>query len=302
MNITEISIKRPSLVVVIFAILGFLGVICYMQLNYELLPKYSEPVLVVSTVYPGASPSEVENSVTKKIEDAVSSLEETDNIQSTSYEGISVSVIIFKSNADMDKALRDAQRKVANIQYLLPKDSRPPIVTNFSIDDIPIMRLGITAKMGTTELYDLVKYKIQPMFSTIEGVAQVDLIGGEEREIRINVDRDKLNAFGLSILQVTLAIQSSNMEFPTGKIKDSASSISSAWPANSTPWTTCPTLSSGQDPAAVPSNSPTSLRSTTPRRRSQASTASTASIRWVFRFISSLTETKWRSANWSGRR
>jgi HAE1 family hydrophobic/amphiphilic exporter-1 len=222
MNITELSIKRPSLVVVIFAILGFLGVISFMQLNYELLPKYSEPVLVVSTVYPGASPSEVENSVTKKIEDAISSLEETDNIQSTSYEGISVTVIIFKSNANMDKALRDAQRKVSNIQYLLPKDARPPVVTNFSMDDIPIIRLGITARMGTTGLYDLVKYKIQPMLSTIEGVSQVDILGGEEREIRINVDRDRLNAFGISILQVTQAIQSSNMEFPTGKIKDAS--------------------------------------------------------------------------------
>lgn len=220
MNITELSIKRPTLVVVIFSVLTFLGIVSFMQLNYELLPKYSEPVLVIVTVYPGASPSEVENSVTKKIEDAVSSLEETDNIQSTSYEGLSVSVVIFKTNADMDKALRDAQRKVSNIQHELPKDSRPPIIANFSMDDIPIMRIGITANMSPTELYDLVKYKIQPMMSTIEGVSQIDILGGEEREIRINIDRDKLNAYGLSILQVTQAIQSSNMEFPTGKIKD----------------------------------------------------------------------------------
>src|SRR5512138_328393 len=145
MNITEISIKRPSLVVVIFAILGFLGVICYLQLNYELLPKYSEPVLVVSAVYPGASPNEVENTVTRKLEDAVSSLEEIDNIQSTSYEGGSVVVIIFKSSANMDRALENATRKINNIRYLLPRDVLPPVVTNFSIDDLPIMRLGITA-------------------------------------------------------------------------------------------------------------------------------------------------------------
>lgn len=220
MNITELSIKRPTLIVVIFAVLTFLGVVSFMQLNYELLPKYANPVLVIATVYPGASPSEVENSITKKIEDAVSSLEQVDNIQSTSYEGMSVAVIIFKSDADMDKALRDAQRKVANIEYMLPKDSRPPIISNFSMDDIPIMRIGITADMSPTELYDLVKYKIQPMMSTIEGVSQIDILGGEEREVRINVDRDRLNAYGLSILQVTQAVQSSNMEFPTGKIKD----------------------------------------------------------------------------------
>ncbi len=220
MSITEISIKRPSLIVVIFAVLTFLGVVSYFSLNYELLPKYSQPVLVAVTPYPGASPSEVESSVTKKVEDAISSLEDIDNIQSTSAEGISVVVIIFKTSADMDKALDNATRKVANIEYLLPKDSRKPIINNFSMDDIPIMRLGITANMPPTELYDLVKNKIKPMISTINGIAQVDLVGGEEREIRINIDNAKLKSHGLSILQVTNAIHSANMEFPTGKIKD----------------------------------------------------------------------------------
>ena len=225
MNITELSIKRPSLVVVIFAVLTFLGVVSYFSLNYELLPKYSQPVLVIVTNYPGASPSEVENSVTKKIEDAISSLEEIDNIQSTSYEGASVVVIIFKSSADMDRALENATRKVNNILYLLPKDVRPPFINNFSMDDIPIMRLGITANVPSTEVYDLVKTRIKPMLSTIAGVSQVDLVGGEEREVRINVDNDKLKAHNLSILQVTQAIQAANMEFPTGKIKNQSQEV-----------------------------------------------------------------------------
>jgi hydrophobe/amphiphile efflux-1 (HAE1) family protein len=220
MNITELSIKRPSLVIVIFIVLTFLGVISYQQLNYELLPKYSQPVLVVVTVYPGASPGEVENSVTKNIEDALSSLEQIDNIQSTSYEGISVSVIIFKSDADMRKALQDCEMKVNNIRQALPKDARPPIINNFSMSDFPIIRLGITANIPATELYDLVKQKIKPMLSTLQGVSQIELVGGEEREIRINVDEEKLDAYGLSILQVTNAVQSSNIDFPTGKIKD----------------------------------------------------------------------------------
>lgn len=225
MSITELAIKRPTLIVVIFAVLTFLGVVSYYSLNYELFPKYSQPVLVIVTPYPGASPSEVENSVTKKIEDAVSSLEDIDNIQSTSSEGNSVVVIIFKTSADMDKALENATRKVANIEYLLPKDVRKPIISNFSMDDIPIMRLGITANMPATELYDLVKNKIKPMVSTVNGISQVDILGGEEREIRINVDSEKLKAHRLSILQVTQAIQSANMEFPTGKIKDKSQEV-----------------------------------------------------------------------------
>jgi HAE1 family hydrophobic/amphiphilic exporter-1 len=220
MNLAEISIKRPSLIVVIFAVLTFMGIVSYFSLNYELLPKYSQPVLVLVTSYPGASPSEVENSVTKKIEDAISSLEDIDNIQSTSYEGASVVVIIFKSSADMDRAIENATRKVNNIQYTLPKDVLPPVISNFSMDDIPIMRMGITADIPATELYDLVKNKIKPMISTINGVSQIDMIGGEEREIRINVDNAKLKSHNLSILQVTQAIQLANMEFPTGKIKN----------------------------------------------------------------------------------
>jgi len=220
MNITELSIKRPTLVVVVFTVLTFLGIVSYFSLNYELFPKYAQPVLVIVTPYPGASPGEVENSVTRKIEDAISSLEDIDNIQSTSAEGNSVVVVIFKSSADMDKATEDATRKVGNIEYLLPKDALAPIVSNFSMDDIPIMRIGITANIPSTELYDLVKNKIKPMVSTINGISQVDLVGGEEREIRINVDNEKLRARNISILQVTQAIQSANMEFPTGKIKD----------------------------------------------------------------------------------
>ncbi len=152
MTLTELSIKRPTLIVVIFAVLTFLGVISYFSLNYELLPKYSEPVLVIVTPYPGASPSEVENSVTKKIEDAISSLEDIDNIQSTSAEGNSVVVIIFKNGADMAKALQNASMKVSNVEYMLPKDVRKPIISNFSMSDIPIIRLGITSDIPATEL------------------------------------------------------------------------------------------------------------------------------------------------------
>jgi len=220
MNITQLSIKRPTLVVVVFAVLTFLGLISYFQLNYELFPDIEQPVLVIVTPYPGASPAEVENSVTKKIEDAVSSLEDIDNIQSTSYEGNSVVVLIFKSSADMAEATDNATMKVRNVEYLLPEDARTPIIMNFSMDDIPIMRLGITANLPATELYDLVKNKIKPMVSTVNGVSQVELLGGEEREVRVNIDNEKLKAHSMSILQVTEAIRMANLEFPTGKIKD----------------------------------------------------------------------------------
>jgi HAE1 family hydrophobic/amphiphilic exporter-1 len=219
MNIAELSIRRPSLIIVIFLVLTFLGVISYNKLNYELLPKYSEPVLLVITQYPGASPSEVENAVTKKIEDAVSSIEMIDNIQSTSYEGVSVVVLIFKTEANMSNALQNAQLKVGNIEESLPKDVRKPVINNFAISDLPIMQMGVTGNMSSTELYNLIKQKAVPMLSHVEGVSQINMVGGEEREIRVNIDAEKLDAFNLSLLQITQAIQSANMDFPTGKVK-----------------------------------------------------------------------------------
>ncbi|WP_158976956.1 efflux RND transporter permease subunit [Cellulophaga sp. L1A9] len=220
MTITELSVKRPTLAVVVFTIIALLGIISYSSLGYELLPKMSSPMLSISTVYPGASPSEVENSVTTNIEDAVSALEGVKSITSTSQEGISIVSVELTYNADVDKALQDAQRKVINILGSLPEQVQQPSVNKFSMDDMPIMRLGASSKMDANAFNNLVENDIKETISRIEGVAQVQVIGGNEREIRINVDRDKLSTYGLSILQVTQAIAAANLDFPTGNIKD----------------------------------------------------------------------------------
>lgn len=220
MTITELSVKRPTLAVVVFTIVALLGIISYTSLGYELLPKITSPQLSISTTYPGASPSEVENSVTTNIEDAVSALEGVKNITSTSQEGFSIVNVELTYNADVDQALQDAQRKVNNIVGQLPDQVNQPSVDQFSFDDLPIMRLGVSSEMDVTEFNDLVDNDIKETLSRIEGVARVQVIGGNEREIRVNVDRDKLKGYGLSILQVTQAISAANLDFPTGNIKD----------------------------------------------------------------------------------
>lgn len=219
MKITEISIKRPSLILVLFITLTFLGLFSYSKLSYELLPKFSSPVVTITAIYPGASPNEVENTVTKELENAVSSMENVDKITSVSYEGLSVVTVQLFTQANVDLALQDAQRKVNAMLSTLPEDVKTPSLGKFSIDDMPIMRLGVTASMSGTELYDLVSQRVQPNLAKIPGVAQVSLIGGEEREIRINVNNDKLRAYNLSILQLQEMVRSSNLDFPTGKIK-----------------------------------------------------------------------------------
>ena len=225
MKITEVSIKRPSFILVLFITLTFLGLNSYQKLGYELMPKFSAPIITISAIYPGASPNEVENSVTKEIENAISSMENVDKITASSYEGLSVIVIELRTEANVDLALQDAQRKVNAILSNLPEDVKTPALGKFSFDDLPIINLGISAKMNATDLYDLVTQRLQPNLSKIPGVAQTNIIGGEEREIRINVNRNKLQAYKLSLPQLVQLINASNVDFPTGKIKSKEEQI-----------------------------------------------------------------------------
>jgi HAE1 family hydrophobic/amphiphilic exporter-1 len=144
MKITEISIKRPSLVIVVFSALTLLGLLSYFSLSYELLPKFSNNVVSISTIYPGASPSEVENTVTKKIEDAVSSMENVKKLNAVSYESLSVVTITLTAQADIDLSLNDAQRKVNAILADLPTDVKAPSLNKFSLDDLPVITMYIT--------------------------------------------------------------------------------------------------------------------------------------------------------------
>ncbi len=219
MKIAEISIKRPSLVMVMFIILTLGGLLSYSFLSYELIPKFEVNVLTVQTVYPGASPSEVENTVTKDIEDAVSSLENIKKLEAKSFESLSLVMIHLNDEADADYALNDAQRKVNAILKDLPEDIDPPSLVKFSIDDMPIMTLSVTSDQSESELYDLLDKQVEPVFSRVQGVAQVDLIGGQEREIQISIDPYRLEGYGLSLMEVQQVILSSNLDFPTGNVK-----------------------------------------------------------------------------------
>jgi hydrophobe/amphiphile efflux-1 (HAE1) family protein len=220
MKLAEISIKRPSLVIVLFTILTLGGLLSYSMMGYELIPKFETNMVTISTVYPGASPAEVETSVTRKIEDAVGSLENVKKVESSSYESLSVIMVQLNTGADVNYALNDAQRKVNAILADLPDDADPPSLQKFSLDDLPIMTLSISSdKLNNKDLYDLLDKKIEPIFSRVNGVAQVDLVGGQEREIQVSLDEKKLQGYGLSIADVQQAILSSNLDFPTGALK-----------------------------------------------------------------------------------
>lgn len=219
MKLAEISIKRPTMIVVLFAILILGGLFSYSKLGYELIPKFEVNIITISTIYPGASPSEIENTVTKKVEDAISSLENVKKIISQSHESVSVVMIELNTGANADFALNEAQRKVNAILADLPDDADPPSLVKFSMADLPIMTIAATANMDEVEFFDLLDKKIQPTLARVEGVAQVNLIGGEEREIQVNINQQKMEGFGLSIPEIRQMVMASNLDFPTGNVK-----------------------------------------------------------------------------------
>jgi HAE1 family hydrophobic/amphiphilic exporter-1 len=219
MKLAEISIKRPSLVIVLFSVLILGGILSYTSLNYELLPKFSPSVVSVTTIYPGASPGEVENTVSRKIEDAVSSMENIKKVETRSYESLSQVTITLKSGSDVDYALNDAQRKVNAVLKDLPDDADPPSLNKFSLDDLPVVTLSATGKLDEAAFYDLIDKRVAPVISRVPGVAQVNLIGGQEREIQVSLNAAKLESYGLSVLQVQQVILASNLDFPTGSVQ-----------------------------------------------------------------------------------
>ena len=232
MSITEIAIKRPLLLIVIFTVLVLFGLQSYLSLNYNLLPKIEVPTVTISTIYPGASAEEVQSTVTKKLEDAFSSVERLDQINSTSQESLSIITISFKSGTDIDKAERDVQRKADQAINTLPDDTQRPQVNKVNLEETPVIKAGVTAEMAPGKLYDLIDKQIKPILQNAAGVGQVNIIGGDEREIQVNINQEKLLYYGLSISQVTQAVNSSNISFPAGSIETKNQQLSIHYDAN----------------------------------------------------------------------
>lgn len=222
-KLTELAINRPLLITVIFTVLILFGLIGYNNLNYNLLPKFNANVVTVITTYVGASAEEVESTVTKNVEEAVSSMEGVDKITSTSLENLSMVTVQLLDGVDVDIALNDAQRKINQIRSRLPDDIDDPILNKFSSDDVPVLRIGATGDIDDKTLYDILDLQVKPQISSIKGVGQINLIGGNERQITVNLNKNKLEAFGLSPSQVIGIVNASSLSVPAGSIKSNES-------------------------------------------------------------------------------
>ncbi|MCX7834852.1 MAG: efflux RND transporter permease subunit [bacterium] len=222
MKLADISIRHPVFIYMsVFALL-VLGFLSYFRLPVELFPDISLPTISVTTPYPGASPKDVETQVSKPIEDAVSVLKGVKKVRSISTEGISVVIIEFELERDVQEASQDVREKVSVIRKILPKDIGEPTYEKFDPSDQPILTYSILPKVSSADVNqvrNIVKNEILPKLERIEGVASIRLIGGNDREIEIAVDRNLIEYYRISFQEIIQTLRLENIDLPSGTLR-----------------------------------------------------------------------------------
>lgn len=219
MKLTQLSIQRPALLTMLFCALAVLGIFSYTQMGVDLLPKMDWPMVSVVTVYPGAGPREIETTISKPIEEAISSLSGLKHVRSYSNEGISVVLAEFSFTTDVEAATNEVQRKVDGVSAELPEEAYTPTVTKTDINEFPILRIAMSEEGADPRaLYRFADEDVSERLEQLPGVSSVAIVGGQKREIRIEVDNDRLRAYDLSILDISEALRRENLDFPAGKI------------------------------------------------------------------------------------
>lgn len=225
MNLIRIFVRRPVLSTMLLMAFVVLGIFSYNRMIIEMMPNVEFPFVIVTTIYPGASPGEVESQVTKKIEDAVSTIANVKNLQSISRENMSQVFIEFELETDVDIDAINVKDKVDAIQALMPDDAEKSIIQKFDIQAFPIIELAVSAPRPLQDVYRIADKVVKDRLSRIDGVAAVEITGKREREIRIEVVPARLRAYGLSLLDVMGVVSAENLNLPAGHITRGASEI-----------------------------------------------------------------------------
>ena len=201
-----------------FLILGIVGIISFLGLGINDNPNIDVPAVTVTVTQPGAAPAELESQVTKKVEDAVAGLGNIDKITSTVTDGSSQTSIEFVLGTDTDRATNDVRNAVAQIRQDLPQDVNEPIVERLEFIGGSIMTYAVASdKRSVEELSDLVDRTISRAILSVPGVAQIDRLGGVDREIRIDLDPSRLQAFAITATEVNNQIRNFNVNLPGGR-------------------------------------------------------------------------------------
>lgn len=234
MFLPKFSVQRPIFTTMVTLIVIIVGMVSLSRLRIDLLPKIELPTLSVRTDYDGASPEVVERLVTQILEEIIATVPSIEEMTSESSEGSSRINVSFTWGTDIDTAALDVMSKIEDEINELPDDIVRPRVRKFDIESYPVIVLGISSQLDSVELTDLIENQLRYRFSRVPGVAQVDVWGGYNREIRVELDPDRVNALGLPLDDVIQAIRDSNSDLPTGKIDEGRFEMSLRAPARFT--------------------------------------------------------------------
>jgi HAE1 family hydrophobic/amphiphilic exporter-1 len=234
MNLPSFAVKRPIFTTMVTLIVVILGAVSLSRLQIDMLPNIELPTLTIRTHYEGASPEVIERLVTQIIEEIVATVPGVEEITSTSSEGSSTVRVSFVWGTEIDTAAIDVQGKLEDEINELPEDIVRPRIRKFDIASFPVVLLGISSNLDPVELTELIEVQIRYRFARLPGVAQVDVWGGFNREVRIELDLDRIKALGLPLDRVLGAIRDANLDLPTGKIEQGRYEIMLRAPAEFT--------------------------------------------------------------------
>ncbi|PIQ24923.1 hypothetical protein COW36_06090 [bacterium (Candidatus Blackallbacteria) CG17_big_fil_post_rev_8_21_14_2_50_48_46] len=224
-NISEWAIRRPVSTVMLIVCLLVLGFMSYTNLPVELFPDVSFPIVSISTTYPGASAREMETLVSKPLEDAVSALNGIEHITSTSSNGISTVLIQFQLEKNIKDASNEVNEKVALVRKKLPQDADEPIIARVDPNAAPVLFYAMTGRQSLSEITDFARDELKSRLQKISGVAEVSILGGQEREVQILLEPALLSQYRLTPAQVSARLQQENLDFPSGQIDTGRSVI-----------------------------------------------------------------------------
>jgi HAE1 family hydrophobic/amphiphilic exporter-1 len=234
MKLPQFSVQKPVFATMVTLIVIVLGAVSLSRLKIDLLPHIELPTLTIRTEYAGASPVVIERLVSQIIEEIVATVPGVEDITSQSSEGNSSVRVSFVWGTDINTAAQDVQARLEQEIDELPDDIVRPRISKFDVSSYPVVLLGISSDLDPVELTQLIEDQVRYRFSRLPGVAQVDLWGGFNREVRVELDPDRMKALGLPLNQVLQAIRDANLDLPAGKIEEGRYEVTLRAPAEFT--------------------------------------------------------------------
>src|SRR5262244_1703949 len=223
--LAELCVKRPVFATVLILSLTVVGVFAFTRLGVDRYPKVDLPTILVTTVQPGAAPEQIETEVTDKIEEAVNTISGIDELRSSSSEGVSQVILTFLLDKDIDVAAQEVRDKVNGVLPQLPKTIQQPRVDRMDPDAAPVMNLALTADKPVRDITEYADKVLRRQLESLNGVGQVLITGGRERQINIRLDADRLRAYNVTVTDVARALNTQNAEIPGGRMDQGANSI-----------------------------------------------------------------------------